>query len=155
MSSTLVIIAVVIVLALAAYAASLLWKLKKQNEARAAVEAERKAATDARRESIFEDIRYIAHAMLEDRCEVSEGVVRIARLFEVLSLSERVSGDYPALFQHFERIRNHPIMEERKALPKQERMKLDFERMKSEAELTEAILDDAKRLKDFKLASCH
>ncbi|MBT1446158.1 DUF2489 domain-containing protein [Shewanella sp. JM162201] len=155
MSQALIIVAVLIVLALAVYAASLLWQLKKQTEARAKAQAEQKAVADARRESIFEDIRYIAHAMLEDRCEVSEGVVRIARLFEALSLSERVSGDYPALFKHFERIRNHPIMEERKALPKQERMRFDFERMKSESELTDAILDDAKRLKEFKLSSCH
>ncbi|ABL98300.1 DUF2489 domain-containing protein [Shewanella amazonensis] len=155
MPTLLIVLGTLIVLVLAAYAASLLWKLKKQTQAREAAIAERKAAADKRREEIFTDIRYIALAMLEDRCEISEGVVRIAKLFEVLSLSERVSGDYPALFRHFERIRHHPIMEQRKALPKPERMKLDFERMKSEAELTEDILEDAKRLKDFKLANSH
>ena len=93
--------------------------------------------------------------MIEDRCEISEGVVRIGRLFEILSLSERVAPDYPSLFKHFELIKNHPIMDARQALPKQERMKLDLIRMKSEAALEQGISDDAKKLADYQAKAMH
>lgn len=92
--------------------------------------------------------------MIEDRCEISEGVVRIGRLFEILSLSERVAPDYPSLFKHFELIKNHPIMDARQALPKQERMKLDLIRMKSEAALEQGISDDAKNCRITKPKRC-
>lgn len=50
MPTLLIVLGTLIVLVLAAYAASLLWKLKKQTQAREAAIAERKAAADKRRE---------------------------------------------------------------------------------------------------------
>ncbi|MCD8476262.1 MAG: DUF2489 domain-containing protein [Shewanella fodinae] len=95
------------------------------------------------------DIRYIAAAMTEDRCEISEGVYRIAKLFELLSLTERVSGEFPAFYEHFEVIKSHPIRDARTQLQKQERMRLDLQRMKSESALQENILLEAKRMTQF------
>ncbi|QSX30185.1 DUF2489 domain-containing protein [Shewanella cyperi] len=153
MLTTLTILGAAIILGLAGYATLLLLKVRKQQQQQVEEAKARKEQADTRRESVLGDIRYIALAMTEDRCEISEGVVRIARLFDVLSLTDRVSPDYPALFTHFERIKDHPIMDARQALPKQERMRLDFERMKSEAEFEQAILDEAKRLSDFKVSN--
>ncbi|QSX37370.1 DUF2489 domain-containing protein [Shewanella sedimentimangrovi] len=153
MLTTLTILGAAIILGLAGYATLLLLKVRKQQQQQVEEAKARKEQADTRRESVLGDIRYIALAMTEDRCEISEGVVRIARLFDVLSLTDRVSPDYPALFSHFERIKDHPIMDARQALPKQERMRLDFERMKSEAEFEQAILDEAKRLSDFKVSN--
>ncbi len=155
MSITLILLGLIIILALAGYAAFLLLKLKQQKQRQQAVIAERTAAANAKREQVLEDIRYIATAMIEDRCEISEGVVRIGRLFEILSLRERVAPEFPALFQHFELIKEHPIMEARQALAKQQRMKLDFVRMKSEAELANAIHADAKKLSSYQLKAPH
>lgn len=154
-STTLILLGFIIIVALSSYATFLLLKLKQQKQRQQALTAEREAAANAKRAQVLEDIRYIATAMIDDRCEISEGVVRIGRLFEILSLSERVAPEFPAFFQHFELIKDHPIMEARQALPKQERMKLDFIRMKSEAELAEGITADAKKLSNYQLKAPH
>ena len=155
MSTTVIIIALLIIIALASYAAYLLLTLQRKTQANQQALAERKTQANERRQQILTDIRYIAAAMLEDRCELSEGVVRIGKLFDVLSLSEQVMGDFPHLFTHYDVIRNHPIMEARKALPKQQRMKFDLERMKSEAALEQLILDEAKHIAEFEKPTSH
>lgn len=155
MSTVIIILATVVILALGGYAAFLLLKVKQQKQRQQAEHDAREAAASAKRAQVLEDIRYIATAMTEERCEISEGVVRIGRLFEILSLSERVSPEYPALFAHFELVKHHPIMEARQALPKQQRMKFDLERMKSEAALEDGIFADAKKLADFQLKPSH
>ena len=155
MSTALIVLGFIIIVALSSYATFLLLKLKQQKQRQQVAHAEREVAANAKRAQILGDIRYIATAMIEDRCEISEGVVRIGRLFEILSLSERVAPVFPSLFQHLELIKGHPIMEARQALPKQERMKLDLIRMKSEAELAEGINDDAKKLSDYQPKATH
>ncbi|PIW60259.1 DUF2489 domain-containing protein [Shewanella sp. CG12_big_fil_rev_8_21_14_0_65_47_15] len=155
MSTAIVILGFIVIVALSSYATYLLLKLQRQKKRQQAEQAEREAIASAKRAQVLDDIRYIATAMTEDRCEISEGVVRIGRLFEILSLSERVAPEFPALFQHFELIKDHPIMEARQALPKQERMKLDLIRMKSEAALEQGISDDAKKLSAYQPKAMH
>ncbi|MGL6122928.1 MAG: DUF2489 domain-containing protein [Shewanella sp.] len=155
MSTPIIILGLIIIVALSSYAIFLILKLKQQKKRQQAEQAEREATANAKRTQVLDDIRYIATAMIEDRCELSEGVVRIGRLFDILSLSERVTPEYPSLFQHFELIRNHPIMDARHALPKQERMRLDLIRMKSEAALEQGITNDAKKLSDYPPKSVH
>nr|WP_153666040.1 DUF2489 domain-containing protein [Shewanella intestini] len=137
------------------YAAYLLLKLKKQTAAYRQANQDRITLANERRESVITDIRYIAVAMLEERCELSEGVMRIGKLFDALSLTEQVTSDYPSLFTHYQLIQSHPIKEERKALPKQQRMKLDFARMKSEAELETTILQEVKQITTFEVPVKH
>lgn len=155
MSTAIIILGFIIIVALSSYATFLILKLKQQKKRQLAEQAEREVTANAKRAQVLDDIRYIATAMIEDRCEISEGVVRIGRLFEILSLSERVAPDYPSLFKHFELIKDHPIMDARQALPKQERMKLDLIRMKSEAALEQGISDDAKKLADYQAKAMH
>ncbi|MGB6135469.1 MAG: DUF2489 domain-containing protein [Shewanella sp.] len=155
MPTIAIVIALLIIIALAAYATHLLLTLKRRTQANQQAQAARQAKADERRQQILTDIRYIAAAMLEGRCELSEGVVRIGKLFDALSMSEQVNSDFPNLFAHYDIIRDHPIMEARKALPKQQRMKFDLARMKSEAELEQAILDEAKRIAEFNQPKTH
>ncbi len=155
MPTIAIVIALLIIIALAAYATHLLLTLKRRTQANQQAQAARQAKADERRQQILTDIRYIAAAMLEDRCELSEGVVRIGKLFDALSMSEQVNSDFPNLFAHYDIIRDHPIMEARKALPKQQRMKFDLARMKSEAEREQAILDEAKRIAEFNQPKTH
>ncbi|RYV03928.1 DUF2489 domain-containing protein [Shewanella sp. OPT22] len=151
MVTALFIVGFIIIVSLTAYATKLMLQLRKQTRAKEQLKQQKHEQAKAKKESILEDVRYIAAAMLEERCELSEGVVRIARLFEVISLTEQVNVRYPMLYQHFEVIREHPIMEHRKALPKRERMQLDMQRMKSEAALEAEILKEAESLQHFKL----
>ncbi|MCU7996712.1 DUF2489 domain-containing protein [Shewanella glacialipiscicola] len=155
MSTAIIILGFIIIAALSSYATFLILKLKQQKKRQQTEQAEREVTANAKRAKVLDDIRYIATAMIEDRCEISEGVVRIGRLFEILSLSERVAPEYPSLFQHFELIKEHPIMDARQALPKQQRMKLDLIRMKSEAALEQGISDDAKKLSDYQPKAMH
>lgn len=155
MSTALIIIAIVIIIALGAYAASLLLKLKRQTVINQQALDERLAKAEERRQQVLTDIRYIATAMLEERCELSEGVMRIGKLFDALSMTEQVTPLFPQLFTHYNIIGSHPIMEARQTLPKQQRMKLDFARMRSEADLGEAILQEAKSIADFEQVPTH
>lgn len=100
MQFILITLAMLIIIGLSAYATLLLLRLRKQTQAREQAMAEQKAVMEAKQASLLADIRYIAAAMTEERCELSEGVVRIVKLFDLLSLTERVSGDYPDVFMH-------------------------------------------------------
>ncbi|MCT7941977.1 MULTISPECIES: DUF2489 domain-containing protein [Shewanella] len=155
MSTALIIIAIIVIIALSAYATTLLLKLKRQTANNQRILEERQAVANEHRQKVLTDIRYIAAAMLEDRCELSEGVVRIGKLFDALSMTEQVTPLFPQLFAHYQLIESHPIMEARKALPKQQRMKLDFARMRSEADLGDAILEEAKKIAEFEHAPTH
>lgn len=149
MSSIVIVIAVVIVVLLACYAVFLLSKLNKQQKEAQAAKQQRLNDAKQKKQKVLDDIKYIASAMLEERCEPSEGVMRIAKLFEALSMSEQMAVEFPSIFEHYDCIKAHPIKEERKALAKQQRMKLDLARMKSEAKLEQGILDDAKKITQF------
>lgn len=153
--TALLILAFIIVVTLASYATILMLKLRKQTAHKLAKQAELNAANKAKFDEHLDSIRYIAEAMLDDRCELSEGVMRIAKLFGLLSISELVANDYPAIFKHFAIIEAHPIMAERKQLEKRARMKLDYARMRSEAELEPEILEEAKRLTKFTPSPSH
>ncbi|QSX33642.1 DUF2489 domain-containing protein [Shewanella avicenniae] len=155
MPIAIVVIGLLIVVGLTTYATMLLVRLQKQKKAREAAISAQQHAIKERQQKILGDIRYIAQAMIEDRCEISEGVLRIAKLFEALALTERVVDDFPATYQHYELIKTHPILEQRAALPKQERMRLDLDRMKSESHLQQAILSEAKTLASFELKPTH
>ncbi|MDF0533510.1 DUF2489 domain-containing protein [Shewanella sp. A32] len=149
MEITLIVIGMLIVAGLSMYATMLLLRLKKQTAANKAALHAQQQALEQKRQELLGDIRYIAAAMTEDRCEISEGVYRIAKLFELLSLTARVEGEFPALYQHFAVIKSHPIRDARAQLQKQERMRLDLQRLKSEAALQDSILLEAKRLAQF------
>lgn len=149
MTTVLLFSGFIVISLLASYATFLLIKLRKQTKQKTKHQQELKDINQARLDEHLSSIRYIATAMLEDRCELSEGVMRIAKLFSILSMSEQVEPEYPALFKHFNVIQDHPIMDKRKVLEKKQRMKLDFARMRSEAELEAAIIEEAKKLTTF------
>ncbi len=150
MTTPIIICGAIIILGLVTYASHLLIKLKQQTKQQQAIIEAQQAAQLQREKEQLGNIHYIAVAMVEERCELSEGVMRIGKLFELLGKTAEVSSNYPALFQHFELIKTHPIMEQRKALEKQQRMKLDLARMKSESSLETSINQEVKQLlKDY------
>lgn len=153
MMTALIVIGFAIVVVLATYSTKLVLQLRQQTMQQAQLAQQKSEQAKAKKESVLVDVRYIAAAMLEDRCELSEGVMRIARLFEVISLTEQVNARFPMLYKHFDVIREHPIMEQRKALAKRERMELDMRRMKSEAALETHILKEVETIQHFKLES--
>jgi hypothetical protein len=144
-----VISAVIIIAALAFYAFKLLSQLKQQTAKIERVEQERKIALAKHDTKILKSVVIIAHAMKEEQCDIGEGCWRLSVLLDSLKLSEGLSGEFPAVFELYNEIKHMPILEERKKLAKNERMKLDLQRMKAETNLSAKIIIDVTALHQY------
>jgi hypothetical protein len=141
--------AVIIIAALAFYAFKLLSQLKQQTAKTEQVEQERKIALAKHDTKILKSVVIIAHAMREEQCDIAEGCWRLSVLLDSLKLSEGLSEEFPAVFQLYNEIKHMPILEERKKLAKNERMKLDLQRMKAETNLSAKIIIDVTALHQY------
>ena len=141
--------AVIIIAALAFYAVKLLSQLKKQTAKIELVDQERKIALAKHDTKILKSVVIIAHAMKEEQCDVAEGCWRLSVLLDSLKLSEKLSEEFPAIFELYNEIKHMPILEERKKLAKKERMKLDLHRMKAENNLSAKIKVDVTSLHQY------
>jgi len=144
-----IISAVIIIAALAFYAAKLLTQLKQQTAKIEQAEQERKIALAKHDSKILNSVVIISHAMKEEQCDIAEGCWRLSVLLDSLKLSESLSKEFPAIFELYNAIKHMPILEERKKLAKRERMKLDFERMKAETNLSLKIKADVELLHQY------
>jgi hypothetical protein len=140
---------VIIIAALAFYAAKLLTQLKKQTVKMEQAEQERKIALAKHDRKILSSVVIIANAMKEEQCDIAEGCWRLSVLIDSLKLSEGLSKEFPAIFELYNAIKHMPILEARKKLAKNERMKLDFERMKAETNLSAKIKIDVVSLHQY------
>lgn len=132
----LIILAILIVLSMAGYAISLWLKLKKQKK-------QLKEAQLNRYRSIIESIDVIGRAMLAEQRGFSEGVLRLKPLLDVLG---KKLSQYPAMWSLYQVVESMPILEARKELKRNERMRLDLERESKEAELSEQIKQELHQL---------
>jgi len=134
------ILALVIVFGLAAYAGLLLGRLQRQRRQRRRVLA-------ARNERIAVSIRTISMAMVQGQCNLSEGAIRLVMLLEALQLPVPVrQQDYPGIYALYDKVKEMPTHEARRQRPRTEIMKLDLRRARYEAELEQHVLTDARRL---------
>ena len=127
--TVLLLVAVCIIVGMIGYATYLLLALQKQ----------KKALQQARRNRINrikESIEIIAKAMLNDDCNLSEGVLRLKMLLEPVGMSIK---NHVTMLQLYEVVETMPIHEARNALKKNERMRLDLQRESAEAALEKNI----------------
>ena len=127
--TVLLLVAVCIIVGMIGYATYLLLALQKQ----------KKALQQARRNRIHrikESIEIIAKAMLNDDCNLSEGVLRLKMLLEPVGMSIK---NHVTMLQLYEVVETMPTHEARKALKKNERMRLDLQRESAEAALEKNI----------------
>lgn len=125
----LLLVAVCIIVGMIGYATYLLLALQKQ----------KKALQQARRNRINrikESIEIIAKAMLNDDCNLSEGVLRLKMLLEPVGMSIK---NHVTMLQLYEVVEAMPTHEARNALKKNERMRLDLQRESAEAALEKNI----------------
>lgn len=125
----LLLVAVCIIVGMIGYAIYLLLALQKQ----------KKALQQARRNRINrikESIEIIAKAMLNDDCNLSEGVLRLKMLLEPVGMSLK---HYSAMWRLYETVEDMPTHEARNALKKNERMRLDLQRESAEVALEKNI----------------
>lgn len=121
--TVLLLVAVCIIVGMIGYATYLLLALQKQ----------KKALQQARRNRINrikESIEIIAKAMLNDDCNLSEGVLRLKMLLEPVGMSIK---NHVTMLQLYEVVETMPTHEARNALKKNERMRLDLQRESAEA----------------------
>lgn len=137
-----------IIVILAAYAGLLLSRLKRQRMQRRELEEQ---AVNERKEKIAESIRIISDAMLRDECDISEGSIRLVKLLTAIPTAEPRDWptEYPSLYDFYDKIKHMPIMDERKALAKKERRKLDKERLAYAAQAGESIKAEITELVTF------
>ena len=127
--TVLLLVAVCIIVGMIGYATYLLLALQKQ----------KKALQQARRNRINrikESIEIIAKAMRNGDCNLSEGVLRLKMLLEPVGMSIK---NHVTMLQLYEVVETMPTHEARKALKKNERMRLDLQRESAEAALEKNI----------------
>ena len=127
--TVLLLVAVCIIVGMIGYATYLFLALQKQ----------KKALQQARRNRINrikESIEIIAKAMLNGDCNLSEGVLRLKMLLEPVGMSIK---NHVTMLQLYEVVETMPTHEARKALKKNERMRLDLQRESAEAALEKNI----------------
>lgn len=132
----LIILAILIVLSMLGYVIYLWVKLKKQKLIEEELKEQAEVARKERMTKIVDSIDVIARAMMVEQCDLSEGVLRLKPLLAALSKSLSV---YPAMWELYEFVQEMPILDERKSLKRNERMRQDLAREAKEAELDERI----------------
>ena len=139
----LIILAVLILLSMVGYAVYLWAKVKNQQALEQELRKQAKEEQKARFERIFESVEVIAHAVRTEQCNPSEGVLRLKPLLDVLG---HKLLNYPAMWELYELVQDMAILEERKALKRNERMRQDLAREAKEAELFEQIQAECGQL---------
>ncbi|MGB1263839.1 MAG: DUF2489 domain-containing protein [Cognaticolwellia sp.] len=145
----LALLALVIIGVLAAIATKLLRQLKQQTLAQEQKQATQQRALEQHDKKIIASVIIIVRAMKEQQCDLAEGCWRLSVLLDSLKLSQDLNQQFPTVFKFYQAIKHMPILEARKKLDKKSRMKLDFERMKLEAELAEGIRQDIELLHQY------
>ena len=116
----------VIVFALATYLGFLANKVKLQNKMNEIRKQEIETLKNQREQSIKESIEILARAVVNNQCEVSEGVVRIKKLSEIIELNSH--ENFKVINDMYEKIKHFAILDERNELSKQEKYNQDKER---------------------------
>lgn len=152
MSTTVLILVALgtaIILGLAGYAWHLWSKLRvlkeEQSEANRAAEEKIKEF----QEELIHDVRFIARAVLEEQCEITEGVIRIHFLISKLDPEVWLNESLSTTRQFYTATLDMPILDAYKALSKQEQFTLDNERFRLEKEHKDAIHKEFKWLVAF------
>lgn len=146
-SIILISLAVVIIIALAAYATSLLLQMRQQTQARQQANEQQRQKHISRDLKVVESIILISKAVSEKQCEISEGCWRLSVLMDSLEqYAVRLNAEFPAIFKLYNKISHMPILEARKALTKKAKLALDLERMGIEEKMQPAVLLDVNKL---------
>lgn len=140
----------VIIVILSLTAAYYLFKLHKAQKVQAQAIIDGQQAWLAKQQEIAQDIRFIANAMLQEQCEITEGCLRIIPLMNRFHQELPFKADFSQLLQHQQACSEMPINEAYKALSRKEQFKLDKKRYELEAKNKDSILKEAKLLLNFR-----
>ncbi|OUR64016.1 hypothetical protein A9Q73_09145 [Bermanella sp. 47_1433_sub80_T6] len=146
---TLIFTGIAIILSLSAIAGYYLLKLRKvklqQNEQ---IELNRQAWLDSQ-EELAADIRFIAKAMVQQQCEITEGCLRLKVLMDRLDETLQHNGDYQTIQLHYQKTAHMPHHKAYTTLNKKQQFKLDQDRFELENQHRQKVLLEAKQLSDY------
>ncbi len=143
------VLAVVVIAALAFYAGSLLRQVAKQKQHQQQAELAQQSALASHDHKVLASVLLITRAMKEEQCDFSEGCWRLSVLLDSLKTTSGLEQQFPAIFKLYNKIKHLTILDERKQLPKQQRMKEDFQRITLEQQLHEEIVADLDLLQQY------
>jgi hypothetical protein len=128
---------------LAIYLGVLLNQVKKQKIALTRQKNKESAAALKRELFILESIEIITKGVIQDQCEVSEGVLRIKHLKDQLDYMS-MDMDFQVIDQMFSEIDQFDTLESRSELTKQERFDQDKKRFSIENEYKDRVVESCR-----------
>jgi len=146
---TLISVAVAIILGLSAVAGYYLLKLRNvKQQQNAQILLNRQAWLDSQ-EELAGDIRFIAKAMVQQQCEITEGCLRLKVLMDRLDETLQHNTAYQTIQLHYQKTAYMPHHQAYKALNKKQQFKLDQDRFALEEQHRQQILLEAEQLSDY------
>lgn len=146
----LAVAAVLIILALTGVAAFYLWKLKQKNTEIAQQQESAKKAWREKKEELAKDIRFIAHSLVQEQCEITEGCLRIKVLMDHLDGDLQHKTEFQTIQTVYSLTSQMPTHQAYKDLNRKEQFKLDNKRYKIEDEHREDVLAEAKTIMNYR-----
>lgn len=136
-----------VVLILAIYLGFLYNELAKQKRKREAIQAQLLERRRKRDSGIYESLRIIGLAVLQNQCEVSEGCIRIHKLISLLDESDfEKKQEYDLFEELYLKLKPFAYLEAREQLSKQEKYDQDKERFAVEDEYRDRMVASCKVL---------
>lgn len=120
--------ALIIIAALSWYAWHLTRQVKAMDARRLQEQAEAELQMHNKQLELVSDIRFIARAVLEEQCEITEGVLRLHYMISVLDPDSWEREELAGVRSHHQATRAMPILDAYKQLTPKERFRLDKER---------------------------
>lgn len=142
--------ALLIILALAWYAWHLTRQVKAVHRQQQQEEAQAELKLRQRQLDLLQDIRFIARAVLDEQCEITEGVLRIQYLMSALDPDAWQLNELSMLRQHYAATAGMPILDAYKALSKQEQFRLDQERWSLEERHKDGVKQELQWLVSYR-----
>ena len=151
MITSLIALAIAIVLGLASYAAWLyyrLWQLKKRQQSAAAqVGNFDPQARTAKQLELRKTLYILADALLDEKMTHTEGCLRICAMANNLVEIDSFRQEYGVLFRVAEATAHFPILDEWQALSKEEKQRVTRERKEIEGKYREAVIEAVQRVR--------
>jgi len=128
------------------------WRLQRRVNKMEGLKVEQQQELEELKENhqqyLNSSIQILAKGIVEEQLTLTEGAIRISVLLDNLKISENHREEYSAFFQLAEATSHIPILDAWKKLPKKEKGRFDKERMSTEEQYKEFVIDAAKRIKD-------
>lgn len=131
---SLMILGLLIIALLAGYAWHLTRKVNAVKQRQQEEEAQAALQLRNRQLDLLQDIRFIARSVLDEQCEITEGVLRIQYLLSALDPTVWEQDELRAVRSHYQSTASMPILDAYKQLPRKEQFKLDQQRWALEKE---------------------